>query len=60
MNIRQLLLEGYAEVIKAVQPDVNEIQKHLAAMFADVQAIEANAKAAVDAAIQAAKDRAGL
>lgn len=60
MNIRQLLMEGYAEVIKAVQPDVNEIKKHLAAMFTDVQAIEANAKAAVDAAIQAAKDRAGL
>lgn len=60
MNIRQLLLEGYAEVIKAAGPDVEQIKTHLTSLFADITAIEQNAKDAVDAAIKAAKDRAGL
>lgn len=60
MNIRQLLMEGYAEVIKAAGPDVEQIKTHLTSLFADITAIEQNAKDAVDAAIKAAKDRAGL
>lgn len=60
MNIRQLLMEGYAEVIKAAGPDVEQIKQHLTSLFSDIAAIEQNAKDAVDAAIKAAKDRAGL
>lgn len=53
-------MEGYAEVIKAAGPDVEQIKQHLTSLFSDITAIEQNAKDAVDAAIKAAKDRAGL
>jgi len=59
-EIWKILSAGYAEVIQAVAPDVEQVKTHLAQMIVDAQQIEAASTKAVADAVSAAKQRAGL